>query len=97
METLLRARFVDARFGRDDLSDDERALLRDARGRESYSEKYPFSSAYQSVLKRLRRRAYIDGNVRKDAFAEPDRPPVVLYDGEYYEYRLRFVTSDGES
>jgi hypothetical protein len=96
MEALLRARFVDARFGRDDLSNDERSLLRDARGRESYGEKYPFSSAYQSVLKRLRRRAYIDGNIRKDAFAEPDRQSVVLYDGEYYEYRLRFVTSGGE-
>ncbi len=46
------------------------------------------------MLKRLHRRAYIDGNVRKDSFAEPDRRSVALYDGEYYEYRLRFVTGD---
>lgn len=94
METVLRAQFVTARFGRDDLSDDERSLLRDARG-EGYAESHPYSSAYESVLKRLRRRAYLDGNVEKDALADRDRPSVVLYDGEYYEYRLRFVTSGG--
>ncbi|UPV99422.1 hypothetical protein M0R88_12920 [Halorussus gelatinilyticus] len=94
MEAVLRARFVDARFGRGDLSKTERSILRDARSREGYAERHPYSEAYRSVLKRLHRRAYIDGNVRKDAFAEPDRPPLVLYDGEYYEYRLRFVTND---
>ncbi|WP_135851578.1 hypothetical protein [Halorussus salinus] len=95
LEAVLRARFVEARFVRGDLSTDERSLLRDARGRKGYGESHPYSEAYRSVLKRLRRRAYIDGNIRKDAFSEPDRPSVVLYDGEYYEYYLRFVTDDG--
>lgn len=94
MESLLRARFVTARFDREDLSTDERSLLREAESREGYSERHPYSEAYRSVLKRLHRRAYIDGNVRKDSFAEPDRRSVALYDGEYYEYRLRFVTGD---
>ncbi|UPV73419.1 hypothetical protein M0R89_12800 [Halorussus limi] len=94
MEAVLRARFVGARFDRSDLSDEERSLLSEARGGEGYSETHPYSSAYRSVLKRLERRAYIDGNIRKDAFSEPDRPEFLRYGETYYEFRLRFL--DGE-
>jgi len=96
MEAVLRARFVGARFERDDLSDEAQSILRDARGREGYSESHPYSSAYRSILRLLDRRMFIDGNIRKDAFSEPDRPSLVQYGDEYYEFRLRFVTNDGE-
>ncbi|WP_128477964.1 hypothetical protein [Halorussus pelagicus] len=91
MEAVLRARFVGPRLDRDDLSADERTILREARGHDAYSETHPYSSAYRSILKRLERRAYIDGNVRKDAFAQPETPELLQLDGRYYEFRLRFV------
>lgn len=94
MEAVLRARFVGPRLDGDDLSADERSILREARSRDSYSETHPYSSAYRSILTRLERRAYVDGNVQKDSFAEPEKRDLLRYDGRYYDFRLRFL--DGE-
>ena len=48
-----------------------------------------------SALKRMNERAYIDGNVTKDAGAD-DYPPrdLLRYGDAYYEYRLEL--SEGE-
>ena len=92
METILRATFVDARLSGDDLSGQARAILRDAR--EGYGETHPYSEAYRSVLTGLHARAYLDGNVEKDAYVTDPGVGMVLYDGAYYRYRLRFVTGE---
>ena len=94
MEAVLRARFVEARFGGSELSSEERSILRDARASGGYEESHPYSEAYRSLLKRLHRRAYLDGNIEKDAFAEKAGTTYLRYDGQYYEYRLRFVGSE---
>ncbi|MFD1632228.1 hypothetical protein ACOZ4L_11060 [Haloplanus ruber] len=93
MEAILRARFVTARLSGEDLSGQARSILRDARG-EGYGETHPYSEAYRAVLTGLHARAFLDGNVEKDAHVEDPGSGVVLYDGAYYDYRLRFL--DGE-
>ncbi|MFB6113841.1 MAG: hypothetical protein ABEJ58_07030 [Halodesulfurarchaeum sp.] len=67
MESILRAKFVDARFDREDISAAARDVLGSART-DSYSETHPYSEGYREVLRTLHKRAYIDGNVKKDAF-----------------------------
>ncbi|WP_066415839.1 hypothetical protein [Halorubrum aethiopicum] len=95
MEAILRAKFVDARIARDALSTEETEVLRSARG-EGYDETHPYSEAFRSVLKTLHERAYLDGNVEKDAFSDAERGSgTILYADEYYEYRLRFTASSG--
>jgi hypothetical protein len=95
MEAILRAEFVDARIARDALSTNESEVLRSARG-DGYDEPHPYSEGYRGVLTALHERAYLDGNVEKDAFSDAARGSgTVLYGGEYYEYRLRFTTSSG--
>ncbi|WP_251328027.1 hypothetical protein [Haloplanus pelagicus] len=89
MEAILRAQFVTARLSRDALPDDARAIIRDAR--DGYEETHPYSEAYRTVLRGLHARAYLDGNVEKDAYVEDPGTGVVLYDGMYYDYRIRFV------
>lgn len=86
MESILRAALLQARLSRDDLSDQERAILRDARG-DGYSEQFPFSDAYESLLRKLDHWAYLDGNIEKDAI-EDDTSHVLLYNDRYYEYLL---------
>ncbi|WP_251342462.1 hypothetical protein [Haloplanus halophilus] len=89
MEAILRAKFVDARLSGADLSTAARSILRDAR--EGYEETHPYSEAYRTVLSGLHARAYLDGNIEKDAYVEDPGIGVVLYDGTYYRYRLRFL------
>lgn len=74
-----------------DLSGQARSLLRDATG-EGYAETHPFSETYRTVLTWLHARAYLDGNVEKDAYVEDPGAGMALYDGSCYRYRLRFVT-----
>jgi hypothetical protein len=90
MEAILRAKFVDARLSGDDLSGRKRSILRDARG-EGYAESHPYSKPYRQVLTALHARAYLDGNVEKDAYVEDPGVGMALYDGAYYRYRLRFL------
>ncbi|MFC5278519.1 hypothetical protein ACFPM1_07085 [Halorubrum rubrum] len=93
MEAILRAKFVDARIDRDALSTEETGVIRSARG-EGYDETHPYSDAYRGVLTALHERAYLDGNVEKDAFDDAEHGSgTVLYGDEYYEYRLRFTSS----
>jgi hypothetical protein len=91
METILRAQFVDARLSGDALSGQARSLLRDAQG-ESYEETHPYSKPYRTILTALHARAYLDGDIEKDAYVEDPGVGMVRYDGAYYRYRLRFVT-----
>ncbi|WP_380680891.1 hypothetical protein [Salinigranum sp. GCM10025319] len=93
MEAILRAQFVDARFSREDLSPAAREVVRAAR-REGYAERHPYSTGYREVLRALHRRAYIDGNIRKDAGVDDEGRRMLRYNGVYYDYRLRFLSTD---
>jgi len=90
MEAILRAQFVTARLSEASLAEGARAILRDARG-EGYQETHPYSDAYRTILTGLHARAYLDGNVEKDAYVEDPGFGVMLYDDEYYDYQLRFL------
>lgn len=93
MEAILRAKFVDARFDRDGLSAGARDVVEAAReGR--YEETHPYSSAYREVLRAMHERAYLDGNVRKDAGVDDGGRTLLRYDGVYYDYRLAFRGAD---
>lgn len=89
MERIVRAKFVNARIGREELSSDTQEVLQQAAVGE-YSESHPYSEAYRTVLRGLEERAYLDGDIENDAGVEPEQPPMVLYDNQYYRYRLRF-------
>jgi hypothetical protein len=91
VEAILRAKFVDARLSGGDLSAEARSILRDAQG-EGYAESHPYSEPYRRVQTELGARAYLDGNVEKDAYVEDPGVGMALYDGSYYRYRLRFLT-----
>ncbi|WP_225336478.1 hypothetical protein [Halomicrobium urmianum] len=91
MEAILRAKIVDARIAESDLSEDAREILWQARGDgEGYSESHSYSPEYRAVLRALDERAYVDGNVEKDAFTDDHGGGTLLYDGDYFDYRLRF-------
>lgn len=90
LEAVLRAQFVTARVGRDDLSQAARDVLREAEA-DGYTEAHPYSEGFRSVLLALHERAYLDGDVRKDAGVERSGREMVRYDGTYFEYHLRFV------
>lgn len=96
VETVLRGRLVGARIDPASLSSAERDVFRRARSGDGYSAEHPFPDAFVSVLKRLDERAYIDGNVTKDAGAD-EYPPhdLIRYGDEYFEYRLRLTEADG--
>ena len=96
MESILRAKFVDARFVRKDLSTAARDVMESAQ-MDSYSEIHPYSEEYQEVLRHLHKRAYIDGNVQKDAGVNEDGRQMLQYDDVYYDYRLRFITTENTS
>jgi hypothetical protein len=96
LEAILRARFVDARFDREELSTDARDVLREAETADGgYAETHPYSAAYEAVLRALHARAYIDGNIEKDAGGRHEGWSTIRYDGTYFEYTLRFRSSDG--
>jgi hypothetical protein len=90
MEAILRATFVDARLTRESLSADAREVIETARA-DGYEETHPYSAGYEEVLRRFHRRAYLDGDVEKDAGVRDDRRRMVQYDDVYYDYRLRFA------
>ncbi|ADQ68133.1 hypothetical protein C499_15535 [Halogeometricum borinquense DSM 11551] len=88
IEEVLRGRLVGARIDPESLSQSERDVFREAQN--GYTAEHPFPEAFVSILKRLDERAYIDGNVTKDAGTQ-DYPEhdVIRYGDEYFEYRLR--------
>jgi hypothetical protein len=90
MEAILRAQFVDARLSRDDLSSAARDVLRTART-DGYGETHPYSDGYREVLRALHRRAYLDGDVQRDAGVDDACRRMVRYDETYYDYRLGFA------
>lgn len=96
MEAILRAKFVDARFTRDDLSSDAGDVMESARTG-GYSESHPYSEGYQEVLRQLHKRAYIDGNIQKDAGVRDDGRQMLSYDEVYYDYQLRFIAAETTS
>ncbi|WP_435185401.1 hypothetical protein [Halobellus sp. EA9] len=89
MEAILRARFVDARFDRADLSAGARDVV-DAARRDAYEESHPYSAAYRELLRAMHKRAYLDGNIRKDAGVDDEGRTLLRYDGVNYDYRLAF-------
>lgn len=91
MEAVLRAKFVDARIPGDELSEAAVEVLEGARYDE-YEETHPYSAGYREVIERLHHRAYLDGDIEKDAGVANDRSRLLRYDGEYFDYVLRFVT-----
>jgi len=96
IEAILRATFVDAQFSSDDLSDEAQDILREAEsGDGGYAETHPYSSEYEEVLRALHARAYIDGNIEKDAGGRHDGRRMLRYDETYFDYGLRFRSTDG--
>ncbi|MFB6077728.1 MAG: hypothetical protein ABEJ80_01960 [Halarchaeum sp.] len=93
VESVLRARFLDAAVARESLSERARAILRTARRSGGYEETRPYSDAYAEVLRALDARPYLDGNVEKDAGVHTG-VRLVRYDDRYYRCRLRFLGSD---
>jgi hypothetical protein len=90
LEAILRAQFVDARFSREDLSRAGRDVLREAENG-GYGESHPYSDGYREVLVALHERAYLDGNIQKDAGVDDGGRRMLLYDGTYFDYWLRFT------
>lgn len=95
MEAILRARFVDARFDRDDLSDGARDVFRDATTETGHAESHPYSDGYAELLTAMHKRPYLDGNVEKDA-GRLDGRGTILVDGEYLDYWLAFVGASSD-
>ncbi|MFC6873495.1 hypothetical protein [Halobellus marinus] len=91
MEAILTATFVGARVSQTDLSTEAQRILAEASADE-YSETHPFSDAYAELLRALDKRAYIDGNIRKDAGVRSTQDEMIRYEDVYYEYILRFST-----
>lgn len=96
METILVARFVGARVSQADLSTEAQRILTEASA-EEYSETHPFSDAYTELLRELDKRAYIDGNIRRDAGVRANEKELIRYEDAYYEYSLRFSNESGTS
>jgi hypothetical protein len=94
METILRAKFLDARFTREDLSSEAQQIIQSARG-DGYAESHPYSSAYRTVLRALHAYPYLDGDVENDALPDDHAGGMIRYAGEYYDYRLRFRDEAG--
>lgn len=90
MEMILMATFVGTRVSQDDLSPEGQQILTEASA-DDYSETHPFSDAYTELLRTLNKRAYIDGNIRKDAGVRANENEMIQYGDAYYEYFLRFT------
>ncbi|MEF8853084.1 MAG: hypothetical protein V5A44_11155 [Haloarculaceae archaeon] len=54
-----------------------------------------YSAAYEEVLRAMHARASIDGTIEKDAGGRHGGRPMLRYDGSYFDYHLRFTSSDG--
>lgn len=91
MESILQARFVDARLSSDELSRDAREVIREARTPEAYSERHPYSDAFAELLTAMHKRPFLDGNIQKDARRSDLGTGMISVDREYCEYRLRFL------
>ncbi|MDZ5811709.1 hypothetical protein U4E84_10190 [Halorubrum sp. AD140] len=89
IETILVATLVGARVTGDDLSTEAQQILSEASD-DDYSETHPFSDAYTEVLRALDKRAYIDGNIRKDAGVRSNENEMIQYGDTYHEFFLRF-------
>ena len=89
MERVLRAGHLEARISRSALSEEANDILRAAEG-DGYSESFPYSDAYEAVLRAIHRRPYLDGNIEKDAGVDSDGPRLIRYGDAYYEARLQF-------
>ena len=95
MEAILKATFVGPRISAADLSSEARQIISEARA-EDYSERYPFSNAYEELLRALDKRTYIDGNIQKDAGVHANEKKLIQYEDAYYEHLIRFTdNSDG--
>jgi len=92
MEAILKATLVGPRVSAATLSSEATQIIAEARA-EDFSETYPFSNSFQELLRALDKRAYIDGNIRKDAGVRANEKEMIQYDDAYYAYFLRF--SDG--
>lgn len=88
LEQVLQAQLLDSRLDPDTLSDDERTIIREARG-DGYEASYPYPEALNSLLRKLDQRAYIDGNISKDGRRpQPSTDYPLKYGETYFEYRL---------
>lgn len=94
VEAILRARLVDAYVDRSDLPAEARSILREAQRDGGYAESHPYSAAFETVLRALDRRPYLDGNIESDAGVAPNERRLVRYDDRYFEYRLEFGEAD---
>ncbi|MEA5389402.1 hypothetical protein VB773_20990 [Haloarculaceae archaeon H-GB2-1] len=90
MERILKATFVGPRIAATDLSSEAQQIIAQARA-EEYSETHPFSDAYTELLRALDKRAYIDGNIRKDAGVKANEKKMIQYGDTYYEHFYRFA------
>ena len=95
MEAILRAAFVGARVSEADLSADAQRIVAEARAQD-YSETHPFSEPYAELLRALHERAYLDGNIQKDATVHVGEHDLIRYDDWYYDYSLR-LSGDSEA
>lgn len=93
IERILQAALLDARLTREQLSSGERDILIRAID-DSYGESYPYSEAYESLLKKLDYWAYIDGDIENDAIESKLQRRHLRYDDRYFSYTLRFVEMD---
>lgn len=89
MDALLRGAVVDNRINPGSLTRDERGIVGRARSG-GYEESHPFSDPFVSLLEALDRRAYIDGNIERDAGLDSARGDVLKYGEDYYDYHVRF-------
>lgn len=92
MESILTGTFVGARVAEADLSTEAQRILTEASA-DDYSEAHPFSDAYTELLRNFEKRAYIDGNIRKDAAVRANEKELIRYEDAYYEYFLRFTNA----
>ena len=92
MQTILRAKYVGARVSQADLSSEAQRIIFEASAGD-YNEIHPFSDAFEELLRALDKRAYIDGNIRKDAGVRANEREMIQYEQTYFEYSLRFSES----
>ncbi|WP_276271270.1 hypothetical protein [Haloarcula litorea] len=93
LEEILRAELLDARLAPDALSAAELDLFRRARA-ETVVQTHPFSPPLRSLLRKLGHRAYVDGNVSKDAGVDRQFRRLLLYGDRYFDYYLELSEPD---
>jgi hypothetical protein len=95
LERAVQGAIVDTYLERSELSQEQRSILREAQSDTSYEADFPLSDPAAELLRKMNQRAYIDGNVEGDAL-DTDRYYTLLYDGEYYRYTLRIITTGSD-